>query len=159
MFEHLACGEMDFDSILPQVGSFGPYQKFVICGVLLPAVFPCAFHAYSQLFIAARPAHWCRVPELDLWVQDYPNDVRNVSVPMEIRDGTLRFSECLVFVRNYSEITRTWSAHGLRNVTEVVRSGEVSSCKNGWNYDSKMFSSTVVTEASIETISGYRALP
>jgi len=37
---------MDFDAVLPEVGSFGLYQKLVICLVLLPAILPCAFHAY-----------------------------------------------------------------------------------------------------------------
>lgn len=36
---------MDFDSVLPDVGAFGPYQKYIII-TLLPAVLPCAFHAY-----------------------------------------------------------------------------------------------------------------
>lgn len=88
---------MDFDSILPDVGSFGLFQKLVIT-MLLPAVLPCAFHAYrylfllkfriikevifeiifSQLFIASRQNHWCRVPELEPWVQDYPELVKNI---------------------------------------------------------------------------------
>lgn len=42
---------MAFDDVLNDVGSFGLYQKFVI-GILMPAVLPCAFHAYRyQLFI------------------------------------------------------------------------------------------------------------
>ncbi|XP_059609229.1 beta-alanine transporter [Phlebotomus argentipes] len=136
---------MDFDSILPQVGSFGPYQKFVICGVLLPAVFPCAFHAYSQLFIAARPAHWCRVPELDAWDENFTLSIRNLTVPLEMRDGAPRFSECLMFVRNYSEFAEIWDDQGA-NASRNVLSSEVSSCKNGWKYDTTIFRSTVVTE-------------
>ena len=37
---------MDFDEVLKEVGSFGLYQKIIICAVLLPAALPCAFHAY-----------------------------------------------------------------------------------------------------------------
>lgn len=68
---------MDFDSVLEDVGSFGAYQKYII-GILLPAVLPCAFHAYSQLFVASRQSHWCRVPELEPWVRDYPDIVKNL---------------------------------------------------------------------------------
>lgn len=56
---------MDFDAILDDVGSFGRYQKLVIYLVVLPAVLPCGFHAYVQLFMAGETRHWCRVPELE----------------------------------------------------------------------------------------------
>lgn len=54
---------MDLDSILPIVGEFGKYQKLVIWFILLPAVFPCGFHAYNQIFMASVPDHWCNIPE------------------------------------------------------------------------------------------------
>lgn len=69
---------MDFDSLLNEVGSFGRYQKFVICLVLLPASLPCAFHAYSQIFIAAKPEHWCRIPEFQPWISDYKEVLKNL---------------------------------------------------------------------------------
>lgn len=68
---------MDFDSVLVDVGSFGAYQKYVI-GILLPAVLPCAFHAYSQLFVASTPNHWCRILELEPWIRQYPDIVKNL---------------------------------------------------------------------------------
>lgn len=68
---------MDFDAVLPDVGSFGIYQKLIIT-MLLPAVLPCAFHAYSQLFIASRQPHWCRIPELEPWALDYADIVKNL---------------------------------------------------------------------------------
>lgn len=52
---------MDLDDILPEIGEFGTYQKSILWFVLLPAVFPCGFHAYNQLFMAGVPEHRCKV--------------------------------------------------------------------------------------------------
>ncbi|PSN35518.1 Carcinine transporter [Blattella germanica] len=73
---------MDLDAILPDVGEFGAYQQLLLWFVLLPGVLPCGFHAYNQLFMAARPEHWCRVPELEV--------VANFSVDLakNIRSGS-----------------------------------------------------------------------
>lgn len=55
---------MDLDDVLPTVGEFGRYQKLVLWFILLPGVFPCGFHAYNQLFMAATPDHWCKIPQV-----------------------------------------------------------------------------------------------
>ncbi|CAD6197049.1 unnamed protein product [Caenorhabditis auriculariae] len=53
----------DFDSVLSEVGDFGPYQIvffFVIC---LPASLPSAFSAFNQPFVVGAPAHKCHLPD------------------------------------------------------------------------------------------------
>lgn len=56
---------MDLDEILPDLGEFGTYQKIVLYLVLLPAVLPCGFHAYNQIFMSAKPEHWCKISALE----------------------------------------------------------------------------------------------
>lgn len=67
---------MDLDEILPSIGEFGRYQKLVLYFILLPAVFPCGFHAYNQLFMAAVPEHWCLVPELEHIDKNFARNLR-----------------------------------------------------------------------------------
>ncbi|KAH8389930.1 hypothetical protein KR200_004057 [Drosophila serrata] len=143
---------MDFDEVLREVGSFGLYQKFIICSVLLPAALPCAFHAYSQLFIAATPQHWCRVPELEPWNQDYAQLVKNLSIPRNRHGG---FSECSMYARNYSDIVRYLEYRPppdlMRQQAEDLLklqpdTAHVVPCQHGWHYDRSIYSSTVVQE-------------
>jgi MFS transporter, OCT family, solute carrier family 22 (organic cation transporter), member 4/5 len=142
---------MDFDEILPNVGSFGLYQKLVICVVLLPAVLPCAFHAYSQLFIAARPDHWCRAPELAPYVDEYPELVKNLSVPRTFDDDEYKYAECSMYLHNYSELLRGVNsaaefAAKFQTDSTVNENVETRSCLYGWDYDKSVFTSTVVQE-------------
>ncbi|KAM8712403.1 hypothetical protein ACLKA7_012854 [Drosophila subpalustris] len=141
---------MDFDEVLKEVGAFGLYQKIIICSVLLPAALPCAFHAYSQLFIAATPEHWCRIPELEPWTQDYIELVKNLSIP---RDRHGSFAECSMFARNYSEMVRyleyrTPYELQREQSSKLLRLDQESvvSCQHGWHYDRSMYPSTVVQE-------------
>lgn len=69
---------MDLDAILPMVGEFGSYQQIIIWFVLLPGVIPCGFHAYNQLFMAAKPEHWCKVPELQHLLPEQEELFKNI---------------------------------------------------------------------------------
>lgn len=89
---------MDLDAILPDVGEFGSYQQLLLWFVLLPGVLPCGFHAYNQLFMAARPDHWCRVPQLDILANisiELAKNMRCVRISLELFCGVLY---CHVFV-------------------------------------------------------------
>ncbi|XP_037024174.1 beta-alanine transporter [Bradysia coprophila] len=146
---------MDFDAVLPDVGSFGIYQKLIIT-MLLPAVLPCAFHAYSQLFIASRQAHWCRQPDLEPWANDYPEIVKNLSIPKELRDGDFKYSECKMFDRNYSDIVRYLNSKSPADLAQygfqydedvdTINESHLIECTSGWNYDRNMFPNTIVME-------------
>uniref|UniRef100_A0A1A9X3R8 Major facilitator superfamily (MFS) profile domain-containing protein n=1 Tax=Glossina brevipalpis TaxID=37001 RepID=A0A1A9X3R8_9MUSC len=147
---------MDFDDVLKEVGSFGPYQKVIICFVLLPAALPCAFHAYSfsQLFIAATPRHWCRVPELEPWLRDYMELVLNLSVPViNEQQQFLDYASCEMYKRNYSDIVRYLeyrTPYELQNdkVWHIgsPKKAETEKCLHGWHYDRSQYPNTVVTE-------------
>ncbi|KAI9582666.1 hypothetical protein GQX74_011883 [Glossina fuscipes] len=148
---------MDFDDVLKDVGSFGPYQKIIICFVLLPAALPCAFHAYSQLFIAATPRHWCRIPELEPWLRDYMDLVLNLSIPIiSEQQQFLDYASCEMYKRNYSDIVRYLeyrTPYELQNdkVWHIgsPKKSETEKCQHGWHYDRSQYPSTVVAEVDM----------
>ncbi|XP_022920051.2 beta-alanine transporter [Onthophagus taurus] len=128
---------MDLDDILPEIGEYGRYQKSILWLVLLPGVFPCGFHAYNQLFMAATPEHWCKVPELK---QIQSEESRNLSVPLELVNGVLKYSECKMYDRNYTDISLTIQDFDYDNDTVQI------DCKNGWIFDKSLYKQTVVME-------------
>ncbi|XP_044737270.1 beta-alanine transporter [Chrysoperla carnea] len=134
---------MDMDDVLAEIGEWGRYQKLVVWLILLPGVLPCGFHAYDQLFMAAVPPHWCRVPELDPWVQNHMNHVINISIPFENKDGTWKPNECNVYVRNYSTLSKL---SGLQQFINVPFDTPTKFCDHGWHFDRSDYISTVVTE-------------
>nr|XP_019544411.2 beta-alanine transporter isoform X1 [Aedes albopictus] len=138
---------MDFDSVLPEVGGFGLYQKLVICVLLLPAVIPCAFHAYSQLFIAAIPNHWCRIPDFEK-VQPWASKLaKELSIPVEYKEGRSQLTMCSMYSRNYSQVADVINAeNSITLLKETFPPGNITGCLYGWNYDTSVFKSTVVTE-------------
>ncbi|XP_046396902.1 beta-alanine transporter [Ischnura elegans] len=118
---------MDLDALLPDVGEFGTYQKALLWFVLLPGVFPCGFHAYNQLFMASKPDHWCRVPELEA-AQVTGEAAKRLSIPREWRDGALRYNQCRMYDRNYTALLeRAQSASTLEPPSSPVPTSPATS--------------------------------
>lgn len=134
---------MDMDTILVEIDEWGTYQKLVVWLILLPGVLPCGFHAYDQLFMAASPEHWCRVPELDPWVPKYMDHVINISIPLETKDNGFKPSECFLYERNYSNLK---DIGNLERFGMVPNGSRIKKCDHGWYFDKKDYISTAVTE-------------
>lgn len=143
---------MDYDSLLPEIGAFGRYQKILICAVLIPTVFPCAFQAYSQLFIAATPKHWCHVEDLDAWAEQHPRLVQELSIPkIQLPNGRMEFDQCKMFNRNYTRLREEMPSLILNGSVDMVSgSFEVVPCKRGWLYDKSLYPSTVVSQVLLK---------
>ncbi|XP_050301493.1 beta-alanine transporter [Anthonomus grandis grandis] len=130
---------MDLDEILPSVGEFGKYQKLVLWFILFPAVFPCGFHAYNQLFMATVPEHWCKLPKVR---GVDPEKIKNFSIPMELTmDNKVKFSECAMYDLDYDTINldRSDRSHFIRGDATVP-------CKNGWTYRVDDVRNSVISE-------------
>lgn len=71
---------------------------------------------------------------------------------MEWRDGQLQYAQCSMFVRNYSDIVRYLD---VRSSYDTSPDGKIETmpCSNGWMYDRRIFSNTVVMEVQQTQIS------
>ena len=144
----------DFDSILQNIGEFGKYQKLLYFACLCLAVtVPGAFNNMTIVFLAAQPAHWCRIPSsahLDL-SQDA---LLKLTIPVETRDGEEAFSQCRQYDADYSR----WTAE---NVSAMLKSGhpagvQLAYCNHGWQYDTSVYHSTIVTQVGQGRCGGCR---
>lgn len=136
---------VDFDDLLPHIGEFGRYQKFLfLC--MIPFAFFVAFVYFSQIFMTLVPEeHWCHVPELDhLNIEDR----LALSIPIEA-DGS--YSKCMQYNVNFTEV--------LNNATIIADpTWPVSACKSGWNFNfTEIPYETLATE--LEWVCEQNALP
>ncbi|KAI8425983.1 hypothetical protein MSG28_004967 [Choristoneura fumiferana] len=116
--------EHAFTRQLEQQNNMMALAQLVIYCVLLPAVLPCGFHAYAQLFMAAHMPHWCHAPGLE-HVADI-GLVKNLSIPLEFKNDVLQYSECSMYDLNYSEV--------LKSPTFDQSSARIVPCKS-WTFD------------------------
>ncbi|XP_045031392.1 solute carrier family 22 member 5 isoform X2 [Daphnia magna] len=128
----------DFDDILPHVGSFGPFQKRILL-LSLPVNYFLAVVYMAQIYQTLTPEHWCAVPELNNLEL---SERRNLSIPMETRDGELVYSRCRMFDVNFTQM----------DVTEQPNSSwptKPCSTADGWDYDlSGGMYHTIVSESN-----------
>lgn len=81
-----------------------------------------------------------------------------ISIPMELKDGKSKYSQCKMYDRNYTDILAilhkispekalNTSTKQFFEETDFSPSNfEIIDCKNGWIYDRQMFPNTVVME-------------
>ncbi|KAL3185012.1 hypothetical protein MRX96_030897 [Rhipicephalus microplus] len=113
---------MDLDELLPEIGAFGPYQKWIYFLLCIPATLPSVFTLFSSIFVSATPRHWCRVPEMEALKGRFsPELLVSISIPQRT-NGTL------------PQPNESWA---------------MRACDNGWVYDTTYYDDTLVTQMDI----------
>lgn len=120
--------------------------------------------------MSASPEHWCRIPELDNLTDLMSlEDRKALSIPYEIKSDKRIYSRCHMYDMNYTKVIDDWLQRAdLPNVTDAYNDGvssttpylspsrlpspepdwPISKCKFGWNYDTRDYDSTLVTEVN-----------
>lgn len=122
--------------------------------------------------MSASPEHWCRIPELENLTDLMSLEERKaLSLPYSVRpDGRRVYSKCHMYDVNYTEIIDSWlEGANLSNTTDspsLTTSPSFDSpstrlpspisspdwpiieCRYGWNYDTRDYDSTLVTEVN-----------
>ncbi|KAK2704056.1 organic cation transporter protein-like [Artemia franciscana] len=130
----------DFDDVLPYIGSFGRYQKFLFL-LTAPFLIFLSFVYFSQVFITLTPDHYCDV-DLPQGHGLTEEEIKNLTLPLVYSDDltheVLTYSRCTYYAVNYSEI-----------ITSGRRTSNSSwpqlPCKK-WKYNMEEYGSTIVTE-------------
>ncbi|XP_050361556.1 carcinine transporter [Nymphalis io] len=131
---------IDLDDVLPKIGEFGIYQKFLLWFVCLPACLPCGFCAFNQLFMTDTPDHWCKVPELQNMTQI---NRKILSIPRK-EDNNATFERCLRYSVNWTELLKT-----SKKPIEVNESWPVEPCYDGYEYDKTEVKSSIVIDFNL----------
>ncbi|XP_057699409.1 solute carrier family 22 member 7-like [Corythoichthys intestinalis] len=127
---------MKFEAILADIGGFGRFQKMIIA-INFMSRFTMACHFLLGNFIAAIPAHHCRIPSVDdegIFGNLSLADRFTISIPLE-DDGTR--SSCRMFAEP--------QYHLLLNKSDVTQVPTLP-CVDGWVYDNTTFKTTMTTE-------------
>ncbi|XP_037791597.1 solute carrier family 22 member 5-like [Penaeus monodon] len=122
----------DFDELMTVVGSHGPYQRWLVYGVIAPISFFIGFTGNLLLFQLKVPDHWCHVPGVENTSLS-PEEWKNLTIPRESGE----FSSC-------SRYKVEWLEEGaeepflIHNITE--------DCEQGWEHDTSEFLETMATK-------------
>ncbi|XP_067125290.1 organic cation transporter protein-like [Centruroides vittatus] len=96
----------EFQDFTDLIGTFGKWQKILI-GIFAWSVIISALNNLNWPFLAYKVDYWCaRTPKYkNLSVEEW----KNISAPLEIRNGRTTKSRCEVYGKNFSKIPcRSW---------------------------------------------------
>ncbi|VDM91375.1 unnamed protein product [Litomosoides sigmodontis] len=127
---------MDFDSLLAEIGDFGPFQIALFFVICLPASLPSAFSAFNQPFVVGQPDHRCRMPK-----------GREDLAPVD-EFATSEEMSCRQY--NATEIDLFLNSTNKKNLADgdrkYLKNFSLIPCQIGWIYDNSVYIDTLVTE-------------
>ena len=137
---------MDFSQVFDDIGEFGPYQC-VVCLFLAASMIPTVYSNLNTIFITGVTDYWCAVPELDS-LNSSQLDIQKATLPMTLSlNDVMTYDSCSIYSRNYS----AWSAADVEYyvIHGNMDNASVTSCQNGWLYDTDVYGPTATTQVII----------
>lgn len=142
----------DYEEATGFLGDFGPFQRRLFFLLCLTTV-PNGFAGLSIVFLADTPPHRCLIP-------DHVNlsaAWRNSSFPLEEdrrQGGALVPSRCS---RYRLQDILSFSQRGLLPGVHVnLSTVPTESCRDGWEYDHSVYTSTIVSEWDLVCDQGWK---
>nr|XP_054933898.1 organic cation transporter 1-like [Dermacentor andersoni] len=136
---------MDLDELLPEIGAFGPYQKWIYFLLCIPATLPSVFTLFNSIFVSATPRHWCRVPEMEALREAFPPALLvELSIPRRAGRG---FESCRMYDLNYTALVHRVLDEG--TLPQPNESWPTRACDDGWVYDATYYDDTLVTQMNV----------
>ncbi|CAH1802524.1 unnamed protein product, partial [Owenia fusiformis] len=140
-----------FEQYLEEVGSFGKYQIIALLFASFSQI-PSGFHNVNFVYIGAAQDHYCAPPTQLGAFNLTEAQIKALTIPIEVKDGNERYSECEQYVMNYSAITSDdiqglteWLAGNGTRTESPLNASKVESCET-WVYDTSVYETTVVSE-------------
>ncbi|XP_070533075.1 organic cation transporter protein-like [Ptychodera flava] len=122
---------MKFDDILPKLGEFGRYQKYMYLLICVAAI-PSAYFNLANSFLSASSDHYCKVYDNQTYEESSP--LKNCTIPFD-SDGL--WDKCNRYDINVSS--------GISKDLCYPRTDTIN-CDVGWVYDTSTYERTVVHE-------------
>ena len=136
--------QMNFDELLDVTGGFGLYQVKLMLVVFLLCI-NSAIITMNSVFFAGAADHWCKIPELAA-LNLTQDQEKNMSIPLETRDGRIQYSQCLRYNINYSQLVDSHGDNIWPPEQSLMSVAQTLPCDQGWVYDTSQYSSTILME-------------
>ncbi|XP_036966746.1 solute carrier family 22 member 4-like isoform X2 [Acanthopagrus latus] len=142
----------DYEVSVAFLGTWGPFQRrvfFLLCVTCVPS----GYQTLSVIFLLASPSHHCHIPAYSNLSQDWIQ----ASIPTQQVAEQPERSSCSRYmldqVQNLSTLGSLELVHNLSalgSIPEILLSSlKQEGCKDGWNYSTEYYHSTVVTEFNL----------
>ncbi|XP_077393026.1 organic cation/carnitine transporter 2-like [Festucalex cinctus] len=136
----------DYEDCVSFLGSWGPFQRRLVFHLCLAAI-PSGYNLLSSLYLLATPPHACRMADNNL-----SQELTQAATALQLVLGKTEQNSCRRFQLGPIQNLSTWNQN--MSVPESGSGSPLSSlplegCKDGWNFSTEHYQSTVVTEFNL----------
>ncbi|CAH1801212.1 unnamed protein product [Owenia fusiformis] len=129
---------MKLEEMMEAAGGCGRFQ-WIHISILTMATWLIAILRMTLLYYTAIPEHTCSQPQYN-WGNFTESERMNLTIPREMRDGRLQYSQCKIHQFNRTELLHGESSMFLN------RSDRPEVQCSSWSYDRSYYEATVVTQ-------------